>query len=205
MLRPDDLDKLAEWFVKSEYFTKQITSWPSDERYGYLNKTTAVARNRVAEDLKKDHDSAKKISKMILQMVTSSGDEYTQDDWHYIISYNGPFAPFVSIFDEDKWKVKSDDEKKIDDHLYFVREFKDYLNRITVCGVDTAAACDFIISCVWQWENGSFRFNHDKWEAFTAASFAVKAAAWSTCTFVSCWTAFCVGERSSHTHLGNVR
>ena len=164
MLGSDDFDNLTAWFVDGGLFEKILGKWELDNSRAWRTGTTPQTRKKVAVDLRNDSDSAKKISTMILQIVTSCGEKYQIDEWQYIISYNRPLPEWN--VNEDKWKVKSNEEKKIDAHLHFVSEVNDYLNLITVCGVGTREACDYIILCIWQQDNGDFRFNHTKWKAF---------------------------------------
>ena len=158
-------DDLAAWFVDSKYFGENITKWASYDSTAWLTGTTAATRKRVEEDLTGDKESANKISKVILQLVASCGEQlqkYTFDDWQRIISYNGPFPPW----NDDRWHVKSKEEKEIDAHSHFVSEFKRCLDRITVCGVGTRAACDYIITCIRRKSDGAFGLSEDTWQKF---------------------------------------
>lgn len=157
MLGSDDFDNLAAWFVDGGLFGEMLRKWELDDSRAWYTKTTPQTRKQVAADLRNDSELAKKISRMVLQIVTSCGEEYQIFEWQYIISYNGPFPEWN--VNEDRWKVKSNEEKKIDAHLHFVSEVNDYLNLITVCGVDTRAACAIMISCVQQHSDGTFHFN----------------------------------------------
>ena len=134
MLGSDDFDNLAAWFVDDGLFGEMLRKWELDDSRAWYTKTTPQTRKQVAADLRNDFDSAKKISRMVLQIVASCGEEYQ--------------AKTV-----DEWKK----DIKIDAH--FVSEVNDYLNLITVCGVDTRAACDIMISCVQQQSDGTFNFN----------------------------------------------
>jgi hypothetical protein len=156
----------AEWFVSSGYFGNNIRIWVS----GDSRATTAVMRQQVAADLTNDSVSAKKISKMILQIVASCGEELqklTFADWKRIIGYEGPLPKVQSHAEWEKTRYDPKTDETFRQH--FVSEFKDYLNRITVCGVGTREACDFIISCIVQNSSGiftAFQFNHERWKAF---------------------------------------
>jgi hypothetical protein len=159
MLGLTDFDKLVDWFVKSGFFGEMLMKWELEDSRSWYTQTTAETRKKIATDLRNDADLAGKISRMILQIVASCGEEFenkTVVDWQRILSYKGPSKTQTQDeWEEHRWDRKTD----VDFLVHFVSEFNDYLNRIIVCGTDTRAACDMMISCVEERSDGTFHFN----------------------------------------------
>jgi hypothetical protein len=138
-----------------------LMGWELDNSRAWYTKTTPETRKQVALDLTNAADLAEKISRMILQIVASCGEEFqnkTVLDWYKILSVKGPFKQQTQDeWERHRWDPHNDEYF----HKHFVSEFKDYLNRVVVSGVDTRAACDVMISCVQKCSDGTFHFYQD--------------------------------------------
>ena len=151
MLSDQKLQTLVEWFVYDGPFPEMLLAWSKNDERAWYTKTTPETRKQKYDDIANDVKSAINLSNVILKLVAFCGEENrnkTVEQWQKIASFSGPFPAFKSWSRNNYWDEKSENDLLAEAHLFLVSELKDTLNRITVCGADTRAACVFMTSCI---------------------------------------------------------
>jgi len=169
MLSDQELQTLVEWFVYDGPFSEMLLAWSKNDERAWYTKTTPETRKQKYDDIANDVESAQKLSTVILKLVAFCGEENrkkTVEEWKEIASFSGPFPAFKSWSRNNYWDEKSENDLLAEAHLFLVSELKDTLNRITVCGADTRAACVFMTSCIEPLDDGHQRFMHARWQGF---------------------------------------